>query len=177
MIGFTAQILKFGNKGEKTGWTYIEIPADIAQKLKPGNNKSFRVKGKLDSNSIKQIALIPMGGGTFIMALNASLRKTIGKRHGDMMKVQLEIDDNPYKLNADLVACFADEPKARANFDKLPPSHQNYFSKWIENAKTEQTRIKRIAQTITALSRNFDFGKMLREAKKERKAFRPKKVK
>ena len=129
MIGFTTRILKFGNKGKKTGWTYIEVPVDIAQKLKPGNKKSFRVKGKLDSYSFKQVALIPMGGGTFIIALNASLRKAIGKRHGAMLKVKLEIDDNPYKLNSDLVACLADEPKARVNFEKLPPSHQNYFSK------------------------------------------------
>ena len=35
MIQFTTTIHKFGVKGEKTGWTYIEIPADLAQQLKP----------------------------------------------------------------------------------------------------------------------------------------------
>jgi hypothetical protein len=45
MIKFTATLLKFDKQGEKTGWTYIEIPADLAQKLKPGNKKIFRVKG------------------------------------------------------------------------------------------------------------------------------------
>jgi len=63
MIDFTTTILQFGQQGEKTGWHYIEIPADIAQQLKPGNKKSFRVKGKLDHFSFSGVALLPMGGG------------------------------------------------------------------------------------------------------------------
>ena len=177
MIVFTTTILKFDKMGEKTGWTYIEVPADIARKFKHGNKKSFRVKGKLDKHPVNQLALIPMGGGNFIIALNAALRKAIGKRYGAMMKVQLEIDNKPYKPNADLVSCFEDEPKAKTFFQQLPPSHRNYFSKWIESAKTEPTRVKRIAQTINALGRGYDFGTMLREAKKERDLFRLSKLK
>ena len=75
MIQFTTTIMQFGQQGEKTGWHYIEIPADIAQKLKPGNKKSFRVKGKLDDFSFSGVALLPMGGGRFIIALNKDLRK------------------------------------------------------------------------------------------------------
>ncbi len=45
MLKFTTTIKKFDKQGEKTGWTYIEIPAAIAQQLNPENRKSFRVKG------------------------------------------------------------------------------------------------------------------------------------
>ena len=82
MVLFSTTIHKFDKQGEKTGWTYLEIPADIAQQLVPGNKKSFRVKGKLDNHSIKGVALLPMGGGTFIMPLNSAMRKGIGKRQG-----------------------------------------------------------------------------------------------
>ena len=71
MIRFKTIILKFQKQGEKTGWTYIEVAADLAQQLKPGNKKTFRVKGKLDGYSFQQVALLPMGNGSFIMALNA----------------------------------------------------------------------------------------------------------
>jgi hypothetical protein len=47
MVQFTAIIKRFGQQGEKTGWTYIEVPAAMAEQLVPGNRKSFRVKGKL----------------------------------------------------------------------------------------------------------------------------------
>jgi uncharacterized protein DUF1905/bacteriocin resistance YdeI/OmpD-like protein len=168
MVQFTATIKQFATQGEKTGWTYIEIPSDIAQDLKPGNKKSFRVKGKLDNCAIKGIALLPMGGGSFIMALNSSIRKCIGKRKGAMLKLQLEVDTEGYKLNPDFVACLSDDPPARAFFSKLPKSHQNYFSKWIETAKTEQTKTKRIAAAVNALSRKMGFGEMLRSQRQEK---------
>jgi hypothetical protein len=75
MISFTTTILKFGQQGEKTGWTYILIPAELAGQLKPGHKKSFRVKGRLDQYPIKGVALLPMGEGDFIMALNAAHAK------------------------------------------------------------------------------------------------------
>ena len=57
MIKFITTILKFDKQGEKTGWTYIEIPAILAEQLLPGSKKSFRVKGKLDEHTIQQVRL------------------------------------------------------------------------------------------------------------------------
>ena len=45
-IQFNAVIKKFDQKGEKTGWTYIDIPEKIAQQLIPGNKKAFRIVAK-----------------------------------------------------------------------------------------------------------------------------------
>ena len=168
MIKFTATLLKFDEQGEKTGWTFFEIPADLAQKLKPGNKKSFRVKGYLDSFAIKTVALIPMGEGKFIMPVNAAMRKGIGKRKGAQLSVRLEVDDAPILPPADLIACLEDEPKALEFFNSLSKSHQNYFTKWIESAKTESTKAKRIAQSVNALSKGHHFGIMLRALKAEK---------
>lgn len=166
MISYTTSILKFEKQGEKTGWTYIEVPEDIVQQLKPANKKSFRVKGKLDDYSIKQIALLPMGNGSFIMPLNATLRKGIGKRKGAMLIVKLELDKVPYQINAEFLECLADEPTAMEYFKSMTMSFQHYYSKWIETAKTEPTRTKRIALAVSSLARNMDFGEMLRSQKK-----------
>lgn len=167
MIPFTTTILKFDQQGEKTGWTYIEIPSDLAQQLKPGNKKSFRVKGRLDDFIIRQVALLPMGEGEFIMPLNAAMRKGIKKPKGAQVHVQLQVDTEEIKPSAELMECLADEPEALAHFTKLPKGHQNYFSKWIESAKTEPTRAKRIAHTIRFLSRGQTFSEMIRALKEE----------
>ncbi len=164
-VQFTATIHKFDKQGEKTGWTYIEIPADMAQKIKPGNKKSFRVKGKLDDLKISGIALLPMGCGVFIMALNAAMRKGIHKRHGAMLKVQLEEDKDPIQFNKDFMECLADEPMAISFFETLAGSHQCYFSKWIDDAKTEPTKTKRIAMAINALAKKWGYPEMLRASK------------
>jgi hypothetical protein len=167
MVQFTATLKKFETQGEKTGWTYIEVPADLAQKLKPGNKRSFRVKGKLDQHKITGVSLLPMGGGGFILAVNATMRKGIGKRYGAMVKVQLEEDKKPFAFNKDFMDCLADEPVANEYFKSLTGSHQRYFSKWIDSAKTEETRTKRIAQAVTALSKKLGYGEMIRANNKK----------
>lgn len=167
-VQFTTTLLRFERQGEKTGWTYIEISENLAQQLIPGNKKSFRVKGKLDDYPIKGIALIPMGGGNFIMAVNATMRKGIGKRKGATLNVQLQVDNEPLQLSTDFLECLQDEPAALKYFYSLAKGHQNYFSKWIESAKTEPTKAKRIAQAVTALSRSWGFPEMLRAAKKDK---------
>lgn len=163
MVTYTTTIHQFEEKGDKTGWTYIEIPADIAQEIFPGNKKSFRVKGKLDHFAISSIAVLPMGDGSFMMAINAAMRKGIGKRKGAMLKVSLERDTSPQEIVPELLECLSDDPDALAHFQSLAPSHQRYFSKWVDEAKTEPTKVKRLALCLSALARKMDYGAMIRE--------------
>jgi hypothetical protein len=171
MVKFSTAILKFDKQGEKTGWTYITIPAKIAQQLKPGNKKSFRVKGTLDDFKIDKVALLPMGEGDFIMALNAGMRKGIKKQKGATVKVQLTVDAAPILPPSELIECMADEPEALKYFNSLPQGHRNYFTKWIDSAKTDITKAKRIALVIKTMVRKMDFGTMLREEREERRKF------
>jgi hypothetical protein len=168
MVSFTTRLLQFEKQGEKTGWTYIHIPADIAQKIKPGNKKSFRVKGKLDNFPIKAVAIMPMGGGNFILAVNAAMRKGIGKRKGAMVKVQLQEDKAEIPLNAELLECLKDDPDAQATFNKLSKGHQQYFSKWIDSAKTEATRTNRLTKALIALAKGWGYPEMMRAAKQDK---------
>ncbi len=168
MIKFSAKLLKFDEQGEKTGWTYLPIPEDIAQQLKPGNKQPFRVKGKLDTFKINGVALMPMGDGSFIMPFNAAMRKGTGKRKGALITAMLEPDDAPLKLNEDFMMCLHDEPAALKYFNSLAGSHRNYFSKWIDSAKTETTKTKRISMGVSALARNMGYSEMMREQKNKK---------
>lgn len=168
MIEFKTIILQFGEQGEKTGWRYIEVPADLAQKLKPNNKKAFRVRGALDNYAIEGFALMPMGDGKFIMPIKAEIRKSIHKEAGAMLTVKLEVHkDYKVEIPADLQECFDFDPEALAQFDTLPKSHRNYFIKWIESAKTNETRAKRIINTVNAMLRKWSYNVMIREMKKE----------
>lgn len=167
MVRFETALRKFEKQGEKTGWTYIEIPSDIAAKIKPGEKKSYRVKGKLDNHSLTGVAMLPMGAGAFIIPVNGDMRKAIGKRHGAMVKVQLEEDKKPFQFNRDFMDCLKDEPIASQFFKTLTGSHQRYFSKWIDSAKTEPTRVKRIAQAVSALAKKMGYPEMMRSQRNQ----------
>jgi len=160
--------------GEKTGWTYIRVSAALAGQLIPANKKSFRVKGRLDVHPVRGLALIPMGEGDFILALNAAIRKMIRKQKGDMLQVELEVDKTVITPPKDLVECLADEPEALAYFRNLPKSHQNYFGSWIKAAKTDGTRTRRIACVVSACVQHLSFAEMLRARTDDKKGFFPK---
>jgi hypothetical protein len=172
MVSFIAIIKKYGQQGEKTGWTYINIPERIALALKPNNKKSFRVKGNLDAYSIKRVALIPVGGGAFILPVNALMRKAIRKNVGATIRVELNVDIEEIKPPKDLILCLKDEPTALEQYNALAKSHQLYFTRWIDSAKMEETKAKRIAQAVTALAAGKDYGSMLRSLKKEKEDFK-----
>ncbi len=157
-ITFEAAIQKFGNKGEKTGWTYIAIPEAMAAQLMPGTKTSFRVKGSLDNLAVEQVALIPMGNGDFILPLNSAMRRKGGFAAGGKLTATLSVDASVKPLSPLLLACLEDAPIAKAKFEALPLGHRRYYSNWIESAKGDQTKQKRVAQCIIGLERGLDFG-------------------
>jgi hypothetical protein len=165
MIRFTAELKRFDSQGEKTGWTYIELPAALAEGLKPGCRTAYRVKGRIDKLAIKGVALVPMGGGDFILAVNGTMRKELRKEKGATVTVQLGVDEEVFQTPAYITECLADEPKAGAFYDTLPPSHRRYWVRWIEEAKTEPTRARRLATMIDGLARGWDYGTTIRAAK------------
>jgi hypothetical protein len=168
MISFKTTILQFGEMGEKTGWSYIKVPAKLALQLKPDNKKSFRVKGRLDTHPISGMALIPMGGGDFILALKADVRKALRKQKGDKLEVELEVDTKVITAPKDLLECLADEPRAQEYFKSLPKSHQNYFGNWIKSAKTDGTRARRIARVVNAMLKQQTYAEMIRADRDDR---------
>src|SRR5258708_25381945 len=130
MIKYKTTIRRFDKRGEKTGWSYIEITAAQAKKLKPNTNVSFRVKGRLDQYVFEKLSLLCMGNGNFILPVNAAIRRSIGKKHGDRIAVEMHLDKRKLTPSRDLMACLAEDPKAMTFFKSLPGYHQNYFSKW-----------------------------------------------
>ncbi len=175
MVTFTAMLRRFGAKGEKTGWTYIDIPAAVANLLSGGQKKAFRVKGRLGTVSIQQVGLVPMGESAepdetgelapYILAINATMRRGLGKEVGATIQVELERDESELALSEDLLTCLADAPDALAFFETLPRGHQQYFSNWIDSAKTLPTREKRLSQAIAGLSMKLGYGDTIRHFK------------
>jgi uncharacterized protein YdeI (YjbR/CyaY-like superfamily) len=58
----------------------------------------------------------------------------------------------PFTVPQDLRAALDAEPKAAATFDAFPPSCQRDYVEWVTEAKRDETRAKRLAQTIEWLA-------------------------
>lgn len=168
MLKFSTHIKRAGKLGEKTGWSYIDISAAQAQRLNPGVKVGYRVKGFLDHHPIKHVAIMPMGKGNFILPLNAKLRKLTGKQMGDPLTVTLQLDARVMPISPDFMKCLMDDNRAINHFKTLSGSHQRYFSKWIEDAKTLHTKTKRITMAVIALASGQGYPEMMRSNRRRR---------
>lgn len=58
----------------------------------------------------------------------------------------------PLAVPQDLRAAIDADPAAKATFDAFPPSCQREYVEWVTEAKREETRAKRLAQTVEWLA-------------------------
>ncbi len=169
MVQWKARIARFDHKGEKTGWRYVMVPAAIANQLKEGERRSMRVRGMIDSVPVEGLSLLPMGEGDFILALNTSLRKKLRKEEGADVILSLEWHaDFEIDLPEDLQACLEMEESLFDRFMRFSKSHRNYFITWLNTAKTEATRTKRLLMIVHAMENHLDYSQMIRHHQKKK---------
>jgi len=167
MHSFKTILQKFASKGEKTGWTYVDIPPDIITKLKLKTKKEFRIKGIMDDVKFERLACYPIGEGNFIIAINGELRKKLGKKEGAMLSVKLEKDEAAALQSQELIDCLNEDKGALEQFNSLLLSQRNYFHRYVYDAKGSATKAGRIVNTINAMHKKQDFGAMIRSLKKK----------
>ena len=137
---------KFPGKG---GWTYAAIP-----EISPDKHAHFgwvRVKGSIDGYELKGYRLMPMGNGKLFLPVKAEIRKQIQKKAGDWVQLILYPDNTPQEVPEELLLCLQDEPLAHQTFLSYTAGEQKAFVDWIYSAKTEETKVERIVQTINKL--------------------------
>jgi uncharacterized protein YdeI (YjbR/CyaY-like superfamily) len=64
----------------------------------------------------------------------------------------------PAKLPRHIQAAFGRNPAARRQFESLPPSHRRRYVGWIESAKREETKARRLGETIRLLTAGKPLG-------------------
>ena len=140
----------------KGGWTYTEIP-----EIMPDKNAPFswvKVKGSIDGIEIDKYHLMPSGKGTLFLSVKSEIRKKIKKEAGDYVHVILSLDNEPLEVPEDLLLCLQEDTEALQFFNSLNESEQHNYVKWIYSAKTDQTKVERIAKTLDRLSKHKKFA-------------------
>ena len=94
---------------------------------------------------------MPSGKGVLFLAVNAEIRKKIQKQAGDYVHIVLYPDNEPIEIPKEFLLCLQDDIVALQFFNSLIESEQYKYIRWIYSAKGEQTRVDRIAKTVTNL--------------------------
>jgi Bacteriocin-protection, YdeI or OmpD-Associated/Domain of unknown function (DUF1905) len=89
-------------------------------------------------------------GSEFLLGLNRAVREAAGVAAGDEVQVTLALDSAPREVEvpAPLAAALAADPAAQAAFDGLAFTHRKEYARWIDEAKKEETRDRRVQQAV-----------------------------
>jgi len=92
-------------------------------------------------------------GGRFMVPVSAEVRKAAGVAAGDEVDVRLELDTQPREVTVpeDFASALDGEPEAKRRFESMSYSHKRQHVMAIEEAKTAETRKRRIEKAIAML--------------------------
>ena len=130
--------------------TGIPVPAEVVEALGAGRRPPVRVT--IDGRYSYRSSVAPMGG-EYLVSLSAEHREASGVAAGDEVEVHLELDTDPREVTvpADLALALEGEPEARAFFDGLSFSRQQWYVLPIEQAKKPETRQRRVEKAVGLL--------------------------
>jgi hypothetical protein len=129
--------------------TGIRIPPDVVAKL--GTSKRPPVRVTINGYTYR--STIAVMGGEFMLGVSAEVRAGAGVAAGDTINVDIVLDEAPRAIVAppDLAAALKKDKAAQRRFDGLSYSHKRRWVESIEQAKTDETRQRRIAKTVSTL--------------------------
>jgi hypothetical protein len=137
---FTTTIKTEGNN------TGIEVPPDIIEKF--GAGKKPPVKITIAGYTYR--STVAVLDGHYMVSLSKANREAAGIAGNDQAEITIELDTEPrtVEVPADLLSALSAKAGAKEAFEKLAFSKRKEFVRQVEEAKTQETRDRRIAGIV-----------------------------
>jgi hypothetical protein len=141
-VTFTTTVLK----DQTVNATGLPVPDEVVAALGKGRNPKVIV----NLNGYIYHGIVQTSSGRFMLSLSAEKREAAGLKPGDRVQVTLELDTEPRTVEVpeDLRAALSDKSGALETFEALSYSKRKEFVRQVEEAKTEETRTRRISKVI-----------------------------
>lgn len=127
----------------------IQVPPEVVEALGSGKRPPVRVT----INGYPYRNTIAVMGGVFMVGVSAEHRANAHVAGGDEVHVDIQLDTAPRELAlpADFSEGLAREPDARRTFEALSYSRKQALVLPIEQAKTPETRQRRVDKALVTL--------------------------
>jgi hypothetical protein len=143
--------MKFRTTLELAGKTAtgFRVPAEVVAAL--GTSKRPPVRVTINGHTYRNT--VAVYGGVFMLGVSAEHRAAASVQAGDELDVDIELDSAPREVDmpADFAAALDANADTRQRFDRLSYSHRLQHVNAIKQAKTAETRQRRIEKAISML--------------------------
>jgi hypothetical protein len=144
MVEFTG-VLEDAGRG---GGRWVVVPPEAAAAF---DRKRPPVRGTVNGTEFR--SRLAVYKGVTYLGLRREIREAAGIDVGDDVAVVLEPDDAPREVEVPpaLAQALSADADARAAFDALSFTHRREYAEWVAEAKREETRARRVAETLARL--------------------------
>jgi hypothetical protein len=147
------------------GNPYVFVSAKQATILKKDWRKPLPVTVKINGKPDKpwHINMMPIGDGSFYLYLHGDVRAASKTKVGDMVAVAVAFDETYHNgplhpMSAWFKVPLDANPKAKASWEKLPPSRKKeilrYFS-WLKSNEAKQRNVERALYVLSGNEGRF----------------------
>jgi Bacteriocin-protection, YdeI or OmpD-Associated/Domain of unknown function (DUF1905) len=142
----TIRILIQGTGDSAAG---VQLPEDLVERL--GKGRKPPVKATINGYTWR--STVAVLSGEYWLGVSKENRKGAGVQAGQTVDLTLELDteERVLEVPADFATALDAEPEARRFFDSLSYSNRRRFTYSIDDAKTPETRQRRIEKSVTQL--------------------------
>jgi hypothetical protein len=128
---------------------FVEMPAAVVAAL----GQRRRPPLLIDVKGYRYRSTPAVYGGRTYLGFRKEIREAAGLSAGLRVAVSLELDEQPREVAvpADLREALHADPTVDAAFAALSLTHRKEYVEWVEAAKRDQTRRRRIERTVTIL--------------------------
>lgn len=129
--------------------TGIKVPCEIVESFNAGKKPPVR----LTINGYTYRNTIAVMGGVYMVGVSAEHRQGAGVKGGDKIEVTIELDTDPRVVDIPLEfeKALNKNSAAKKYFDTLSNSKKKGIVVPIKDAKTDETRDRRIEKAISLL--------------------------
>jgi hypothetical protein len=88
--------------------------------------------------------------GEFMVGFSKEVREGAGVAAGDTITLELKLDSEPRTVEVPpaLAEALDRDPEAKTTFEGLAFTYRKEFARWIDEAKRDETRERRVAQAL-----------------------------
>ena len=153
IVRFSATLRRPVMTGNAVDWTFVTLPGEASKKLPSRGMVS--VEGTFNGVAFGAM-LEPDGKGGHWLKVSRALRESAGAEAGDMVSLEIApaAREPEPRLPADLRKALAfAHPSARVTWSDITPAARRDWIQWIESARREETRLKRISSACNMLAK------------------------
>ena len=129
--------------------TGFRVPREVVEAL--GKGKRPPVIVTINGYSYRNT--VAVYGDEYLLGVAAEHRQAAGVQAGDLLDVDLVLDTAPREVDvpADFAAALEADPEAQRFFESLSYSNKRRFTLSVEDAKSADTRERRIEKYVSQL--------------------------